>query len=402
MTRRTVALLGPAFVAAMAYVDPGNVAANLTAGATFGYLLVWSLVLACFMAMLVQYLSAKLGVVTGQSLSGLVRASLLRRRRGRVWRALYAAQALAVAIATDVAEVVGGAIALNLLFGVPLPVGAVIVGLVSVLVLQWLRVRGEVFFEALLTGVLAIIALGFLSSLLWLPPDPAQVVGGLLPRFDGAESVQLAAAMLGATVMPHAVYLHSALAVQRHADSDETRSRLLRVQRVDVAVALTVAGVVNVSMLLFAAAALRGATVDSIDAAHGEIAALVGPVAATVFAIGLLFSGVGSAIVGTDAGAGMVRDLVSPRLTPTARRLITLVPAVGILLIGLPPTEALVQSQLVLSFGIGFAVVPLVVLTASRRTMGDYRNPRWLTAAAWVVVAAVLSLNVAVIATSFG
>jgi len=402
MTRRTVALLGPAFVAAMAYVDPGNVAANLTAGATFGYLLVWSLVLACFMAMLVQYLSAKLGVVTGRTLSELVRERLISRRGGRWWRALYAAQALGVAIATDLAEVVGGAIALDLLFGVPLPVGAVIVGLVSVLVLQWLRVRGEVFFEALLTGVLAIIALGFLSSLLWLPPDPAQVVGGLLPRFDGAESVQLAAAMLGATVMPHAVYLHSALAVQRHADSDETRSRLLRVQRVDVAVALTVAGVVNVSMLLFAAAALRGATVDSIDAAHGEIAALVGPVAATVFAIGLLFSGVGSAIVGTDAGAGMVRDLVSPRLTPTARRLITLLPAVGILLIGLPPTEALVQSQLVLSFGIGFAVVPLVVLTASRRTMGDYRNPRWLTAAAWVVVAAVLSLNVTVIATSFG
>jgi len=402
MTRRTVALLGPAFVAAMAYVDPGNVAANLTAGATFGYLLVWSLVLACFMAMLVQYLSAKLGVVTGRTLSELVRERLIARRGGRWWRALYAAQALGVAIATDLAEVVGGAIALDLLFGVPLPVGAVIVGLVSVLVLQWLRVRGEVFFEALLTGVLAIIALGFLSSLLWLPPDPAQVVGGLLPRFDGAESVQLAAAMLGATVMPHAVYLHSALAVQRHADSDETRSRLLRVQRVDVAVALTVAGVVNVSMLLFAAAALRGATVESIDAAHGEIAALVGPVAATVFAIGLLFSGVGSAIVGTDAGAGMVRDLVSPRLTPTARRLITLLPAVAILLIGLPPTEALVQSQLVLSFGIGFAVVPLVVLTASRRTMGDYRNPQWLTAAAWVVVAAVLSLNVAVIATSFG
>jgi len=402
MTRRTVALLGPAFVAAMAYVDPGNVAANLTAGATFGYLLVWSLVLACLMAMLVQYLSAKLGVVTGQSLSGLVRASLLRRRRGKVWRALYAAQALAVAIATDVAEVVGGAIALNLLFGLPLPVGAAIVGLVAIVMLQWLRSHGEVFFEVLLIGVLAIIAIGFMTSLIWLPPDPAQVIGGLVPRFAGAESLQLAAAMLGATVMPHAVYLHSELARSRHEGSSETVPRLLRVQRVDVMIALTVAGVVNVSMLLFAAAALRGATVDSIEAAHGEVTALVGPLAATVFAIGLLFSGVGSAIVGTDAGAGMVRDLVSPKITPTVRRLITLVPAVAILMIGLAPTQALVQSQLVLSFGIGFAVVPLVVLTASRRTMGDYRNPRWLTAAAWVVVAAVLSLNVAVVATSFG
>ncbi|MHA6511021.1 Nramp family divalent metal transporter [Tessaracoccus sp. Z1128] len=392
--------MGPAFVAAMAYVDPGNVAANLTAGATFGYLLVWSLVLACLMAMLVQYLSAKLGVVTGESLSGLVRSALLRRRGGPVWRALYAAQALTVAIATDVAEVVGGAIALNLLFGLPLPAGAVIVGLVSILVLQWLRSRGEVFFEALLAGVLAIIAIGFLSSLLWLPPDPIQVVGGLVPRFDGAESLQLVAAMLGATVMPHAVYLHSELARTRHSGSEETVPRLLRVQRVDVAVALTVAAFVNVSMLLFAAAALRGATVDSIEAAHGEVAALVGPVAATVFAIGLLFSGVGSAIVGTDAGAGMVRDLVSPRITPTVRRLITLVPAVAILLAGLPPTQALVQSQLILSFGIGFAVVPLVALTASRRTMGEYRNPVWLTAVAWAVVAAVLALNVAVIVTS--
>ncbi|HRA76685.1 MAG TPA: Nramp family divalent metal transporter, partial [Propionicimonas sp.] len=222
--------MGPAFVAAMAYVDPGNVAANLTAGATFGYLLVWSLVLACLMAMLVQYLSAKLGVVTGQSLSGLVRASLLKRRGGKVWRALYAAQALAVAIATDVAEVVGGAIALNLLFGLPLPVGAVIVGLVAIVMLQWLRSRGEVFFEVLLIGVLTIIALGFMTSLIWLPPDPAQVVGGLVPRFAGAESLQLAAAMLGATVMPHAVYLHSELARSRHEGSAETVPRLLRVQ----------------------------------------------------------------------------------------------------------------------------------------------------------------------------
>ncbi|HSO69966.1 MAG TPA: Nramp family divalent metal transporter [Arachnia sp.] len=391
--------MGPAFVAAMAYVDPGNVAANLTSGATFGYLLVWALVLACLMAMLVQYLSAKVGVVTGESLSGLVRDSLSRRRHGQLWRVLYAAQALIVAIATDVAEVVGGAIALNLLFGVTLPVGAVIVGVVSILVLHWLRSRGEAFFEALLTGVLAIIAIGFLSSLLWLPPDPIQVVGGLVPRFDGAESLQLTAAMLGATVMPHAVYLHSELARTRHAGSDESVPRLLRVQKLDVAVALTVAAVVNVSMLLFAAAALRGARVDSIEAAHGEIAALVGPVAATVFAIGLLFSGVGSAIVGTDAGAGMVRDLVSPRITPTVRRLITLVPAVAVLLLGLHPTAALVQSQLVLSFGIGFAVIPLVAMTASRRIMGEHRNPSWLTGVAWAVVAAVLALNIAVIAT---
>lgn len=401
MRRRTVTLLGPAFVAALAYVDPGNVAANLAAGASYGYLLVWALVLACLMAMLVQYLSAKLGVVTGQSLSGLIHDDLGRRRRSRLWRFLYAAQAMAVAVATDLAEVVGGAIALNLLFGLPLWVGALVVGLVAILALHWMRSRGEAVFEAIIAGVLGVIAVGFLLSLVWLPPDPGGIVGGLVPRFDGPESIQLAAAMLGATVMPHAVYLHSALAQQRHSGSEEKTSRLLHAQRVDVALALSIAGVVNVSMLLFAAAGLRGSGVDSIEAGHAEIDALVGPVPAMVFAIGLLVSGIGSAIVGTDAGAGMIHDLVSPKITPTARRLITLVPAVAILVAGLPPTQALVDSQLVLSFGIAFAIVPLVLLTSNRRLMGEHRNPGWLTALAWLVVGAVVALNVAVLATAF-
>ncbi|MFT3888962.1 MAG: Nramp family divalent metal transporter [Arachnia sp.] len=391
--------MGPAFVAAMAYVDPGNVAANLSAGADYGYLLVWALVLACLMAMLVQYLSAKLGVVTGRSLSSLVHDALEARGAGRLWRVLYAAQAVVVAIATDLAEVVGGALALHLLFGLPLWLGAIIVGVAAIVALHYMRLRGEAVFEALIAGVLGAIAVGFLATLWWLPPDPVDVVGGLVPRFDGAHSVQLAAAMLGATVMPHAVYLHSAIAKDRHAASEEGIARLLRVQRVDVAVALSIAAVVNVSMLLFAAAGLRGAHIDSIEAAHAEIWSLVGAVPATVFAVGLLVSGIGSAIVGTDAGAGMIRDLVSPRITPTVRRLVTLAPAVVILAAGLPATEALVQSQLVLSFGIAFAVVPLVVLTSRSKTMGAHRNPGWLTALAWVVVAAVVALNVAVLAT---
>lgn len=395
--RRTVTLLGPAFVAAMAYVDPGNVAANLSAGAGYGYLLVWALALACLMAMLIQYLSAKLGVITGRSLSELVRDDLHGRRGGRWLRLVYAGQALTVAIATDLAEVVGGAIALHLLFGLPLWLGAVVVGVVSLSALHWLRRRGEAVFETLLAGVLGIIALGFLSSLLWMPPDPVGIASGLVPRFAGDESVQLAAAMLGATVMPHAVYLHAALAKDRHRGSPLPVSALLRAQRVDVTIALSVAALVNIAMLLFAAAGLRGAEVDSIEAAHAEIGSEVGAIPAVIFAVGLLVSGVGSAIVGTDAGAGMVRDLVSERLTPTLRRLLTLVPAVTILAAGLPPTEALVQSQLVLSFGIAFAVVPLVWLTSRRRIMGKHRNPPWLTSLAWAVVAAILALNVAVI-----
>lgn len=402
MQRRTVALLGPAFVAALAYVDPGNVAANLSAGAEYGYLLVWALVLACLMAMLVQYLSAKLGVVTGRSLSELIRDRLDARRHARGWRVAFAAQAVAVAVATDLAEVVGGAIALNLLFGLPLWLGAIVIGAAAILALQFMRRRGEHFFEALMAAVLGVIAVGFLATLVWLPPDPAGVLAGMVPRFSDAGSIQLAAAMLGATVMPHAIYLHSSLAKERHAVSTETTNRLLKVQRIDVAVALTIAAAVNVSMLLFAAAGLRGSAIDSIEGAHAEIATLVGALPATVFAVGLLVSGLGSAIVGTDAGAGMVNDLVSSRIRPTTRRLITLAPAVAVLALGLHPTQALVQSQLVLSFGIAFALIPLVRFTSSRRVMGRFASGTLLRASAWVVVVAVLALNVAVVATSLG
>lgn len=400
MQRRTIALLGPAFVAALAYVDPGNVAANLSAGAEYGYLLVWALVLACLMAMLVQYLSAKLGVVSGRSLSELIREDLNGRKHRKLWRVGYAAQAVAVAVATDLAEVVGGAIALNLLFGLPMWLGAIIVGGIAIASLNWMRQRGEHFFEVLMAAVLAVIAIGFLATLFWLPPDPAATLNGMIPRFADAGSVQLAAAMLGATVMPHAIYLHSALAKDRHATSGETLNRLLKVQRIDVAVALTIAAAVNVSMLLFAASGLRGSSIDSIEGAYEEIGQLVGALPATVFAVGLLVSGIGSAIVGTDAGAGMVHDFVSPRITATVRRLVTLVPAVGVLVAGLHATQALVQSQLVLSFGIAFALVPLAMLTSSRRVMGVHRSPPWLAALAWMVVGAVVALNVAVVVTA--
>lgn len=401
--RRTIVLLGPAFVAAMAYVDPGNVAANISAGAEYGYLLVWALVAASAMAMLIQYLSAKLGVVTRRSLSALVAESLDKRRHGRWLRAGYGIQAIGVAIATDLAEVVGGAIALFLLFGIPLWLGGLIVGTVSVTGLHMLRRRGEVTFEVVLIVVLAIIAVGFLTSLIWMPPDPAQIVGGLIPRFEDATSVQLAAAILGATVMPHAIYLHSALARQRHEKEPRTEPatrRLLRVQKVDVVAALVIAGSVNLAMLLFAAAGLRGTQIDSIEAAHAHIHGLVGAAPAAIFAIGLLASGIGSSVVGTDAGSGIMTDLVPWQIGDTLRRVITITPAVVLLIVGVEPTQALVYSQLALSFGIAFALVPLVRYTSSRELMGAHVNSPVARAVSWAVVAAVVALNVAVIVTA--
>ncbi|MFC8943278.1 Nramp family divalent metal transporter, partial [Streptomyces griseoincarnatus] len=258
---RLFTLLGPAFVAAIAYVDPGNVAANLTAGARFGYLLVWVLVAANAMAVLVQYLSAKLGVVTGRSLP-----EVLGDRLPRPARLAYWVQAEIVAAATDLAEVIGGAIALHLLFGVPLVLGGVITGVVSLLVLAVQQRRGQRAFEGVVTTMLAVLAVGFCAGLFFSPADPAGMLAGLVPRLAGADSVLLAASMLGATVMPHAIYLHSSLARDHlHAPSTSV-PRILRATRIDVVLALILAGSVNIAMLLLAAANLPGhAGTDTIE-----------------------------------------------------------------------------------------------------------------------------------------
>ena len=281
-------LLGPAFVAAIAYVDPGNVAANVSAGAQFGFLLVWVIVVANVMACLVQYLSAKLGLVTGRSLPEAVADHTRTPTRIAYWL-----QAEAVAMATDLAEVVGGAIALHLLFDLPLLVGGIITGVVSLVLLAVQNRRGQQVFERVITGLLLVIAIGFLTSLFVEPPSASDVASGLVPRFDGPESVLLATAMLGATVMPHAVYLHSGLARDRHGqpEAGEPRRRLLRITRIDVGIAMLVAGAVNLAMLLVAATNLQGMdNTDSIEGAHAAVQSTLGAGVALLFAIGLLAS----------------------------------------------------------------------------------------------------------------
>jgi manganese transport protein len=384
-------LLGPAFVAAIAYVDPGNVAANVSAGAAYGFLLVWVILLANVMAGLVQYLSAKLGLVTGRSLPETVGD---RMRRGT--RLAYWAQAELVAVATDLAEVVGGSLALHLLFGLPLLAGGVITGIVSLLLLMVSDRRGQRMFERVITGLLLIVAIGFLTSLFVNPPPIGDVVAGIIPRFHGAQSVLLATAMLGATVMPHAVYLHSGLARDRHGHPEgRRRAMLLRVTKADVALAMVVAGAVNIAMLLVAATNLggRGGT-DSIEEAHAAVADALGPTVALLFAIGLLASGLASTSVGAYAGAMIMSGLLHRSIPLLLRRLITLVPALAILAIGLDPTRALVFSQVVLSFGIPFALIPLVRLTSDRSVMGSDTNHRATTALGWIVAGLITLLNV--------
>ncbi|MBB4682748.1 Nramp family divalent metal transporter [Amycolatopsis jiangsuensis] len=392
------ALLGPAFVAAIAYVDPGNVAANISAGAGYGYLLVWVIVAANLMAVLVQYLSAKLGLVSGRSLP-----EALRERLSRPGRLAYWAQAEVVAVATDLAEVVGGAIALHLLFGLPLLAGGLITGLVSLVLLAVQDRGGQRPFERVVTGLLAVIAVGFLASLFVAPPSAAGIAHGLVPRFSGSGSVLIAAAMLGATVMPHAVYLHSGLVRDRHgAVPPERRRGLLRATRYDVGFAMLLAGAVNLGMLLVAAANLQGQQgVDTIEGAHGAVAVALGPGVALLFAIGLLASGLASTSVGAYAGAMIMQGLLRKRIPILLRRLVTLIPAVVVLAAGADPSAALVVSQVVLSFGIPFALVPLIRLTADRALMGEQVNRRLTTVLAGVVAAVIIVLNVVLIGLTF-
>ncbi|OBK51227.1 divalent metal cation transporter [Mycobacterium sp. 1081908.1] len=388
-------LLGPAFVAAIAYVDPGNVAANVSAGSQYGYLLLWVIVAANVTAGLVQYLSAKLGLVTGRSLP-----SAIGKRMGRPLRLTFWAQAEIVAIATDVAEVIGGAIALRILFGLPLPVGGIITGAVSMLLLAIRDRRGQLLFERVITGLLLVIAVGFAASFFVATPPPEAVLSGLLPRFHGSESVLLAAAILGATVMPHAVYLHSGLVLDRHGHPAPGRDRswLLRVTRVDVVLAMAVAGMVNAAMLLVAAINLQGHNESaSIDGAYTAIHNTLGPTIAVLFAIGLLASGLASSSVGAYAGAMIMQGLLHLSVPMLVRRLATLCPAVAILALGWDPTRALVISQVVLSFGIPFAVLPLVRLTSNRDLMGTNANHPVTTVIGWAVAVMVSVLNVVLI-----
>lgn len=393
--RQLVPLMGPAFVAAIAYVDPGNVAANITAGSRYGFLLVWVLVMANLMAVLVQYQSARLGLVTGRTLPELLGERLHRPGRLAFW-----VQAEVVAAATDLAEVIGGAIALNLLFGTPLLIGGLIIGCLSIVLLAVQTRYGQRSFESVVIGLLAVITVGFVSGLFVNPPDVGDVAAGLIPRFAGSDSVLLATSMLGATVMPHAIYVHSALARDRHGrpQAGDHRTHLLRVTRWDVLGALALAGLVNIAMLLLAATSLRGIPgTDTIEGAHAAVVSALGPGIGIAFAVGLLASGLASTSVGCYAGAAIMQGLLRRQIPLTLRRAITLVPALAVLGLGVDATWALVISQVVLSFGIPFALVALLRLTSDPAVMGTAavrRAPRWAMGA---VVLAVTVLNLVLV-----
>jgi manganese transport protein len=389
--RATLAMLGPAFVAAIAYVDPGNFAINLQSGARYGYLLLWVVLLANVTAMPVQYLSAKLGIATDRNLSELVRAHYPRAVAWGMW-----AQAEVVATATDIAEFLGAAIGLNILFGVPMLPAGLIAGVIACAILA-LQNRGHRRFELAITALLCTILAGFLYETVAIGPSAHASLRGLLPTLHGADSLYIAVGIIGATVMPHAIYLHSALTGGRTPCRDDAeRWRVLRFERFDVIVALGVAGLVNMAMLTMAAKLFHtpGLTgLSTIPQAHLELGRLAGGMAALAFAVALLASGASSSSVGTYAGQVVMAGFVNIRIPLPLRRAITMIPAITILAVGVNPTDALVLSQVVLSFGIPFALVPLITLTSRRDIMGVHVNHRATTAFAWTIALLITVLN---------
>jgi manganese transport protein len=382
--------MGPAFVVAVAYVDPGNFATNMAGGAGYGYLLLWVIVGASIMAMFVQYLSAKIGIVTGRNLPELCREHCPRPVTWLLWL-----QAELVTMATDLAEFVGAAVALNLLFGIPLLPAAGITAFVSFGLLL-LQPAGRRRFEAAIIGLLAVILIGFLYQVLRLGPLTG-AGAGLVPSFAGVDSVLLATGMLGATVMPHVIYLHSALN-QHQAGGDKRRA--LRTTRLDIGIALGVAGLVNISMLVVAASALHGtgAPAESLEDMHGGLGTTLGGGAALAFALALLASGFAASSVGTYSGQVVMAGFLRRKIPLAARRLVTMAPALLVLALGVDPTKALVLSQVVLSFGIPFALVPLVWLTRRRDVMAGFANRRLTTACGVVVAGIVSALNLFLLA----
>jgi manganese transport protein len=397
--RATLFMLGPAFVATIAYVDPGNIATNLQGGAQYGYLLLWVVLAANLIAMLIQYLSAKLGIVTDQNLPETIRACWPRAFSWGMW-----VQAEIMAMSTDIAEFLGAAIGLNLLFHVPLLPAGIITGVIAFAILE-LQTQGFRRFEVAITALLGIIFLGFLYETLRIGPSTSGSLRGLIPGLTGTSSLYIAAGIVGATVMPHVIYLHSALTQGRMpCRNDQERARVIQFERFDVIIALGLAGLANLAMLavaakLFHTSALNG--LSTIQQAHAEFAHLAGGTAALAFAVALLASGASSASVGTYAGQVVMAGFINVRLPLPLRRALTMIPAITVLAVGMDPTRAMVLSQVVLSFGIPIALIPLIMMTDRRDIMGIHVNRRITTITAWICTIAISAINVFLIYQQF-
>jgi manganese transport protein len=390
---RVLPFLGPAFVACVAYIDPGNFATNIAGGSKFGYTLVWVIVAANLMAMLIQTLSAKLGLATGKNLPEVCRERFSRRTSLALW-----VQAEVIAMATDLAEFLGAALGFHLLLGIGLFPAALLTAAAAFAILGLQRF-GFRPFEAVIAAIVGVVGVCYIGELFYAKPPLGTVTKhAFVPQFAGSESVLLAVGILGATVMPHVIYLHSALLQDRiRPEDDEQKRRLYKFTRIDVVIAMTIAGLINVAMLVTAASTFYGSGlvhVSSLENAHKTLSGLLGGASSTLFALALLASGLSSSTVGTLAGQVVMQGFIRRRIPIWTRRLVTMLPALIVIGIGLDPSRTLVLSQVILSFGIPFALIPLVIFTSKREVMGVLVNERLTIAVATMIAAAITALNV--------
>ncbi len=398
---RILPFLGPAFIACVAYIDPGNFATNIAGGSRFGYTLVWVIVAANLLAMLIQTLSAKLGIATGRNLPELCRERFSRRTTVFLWL-----QAEAIAMATDLAEFLGAALGFHLLFGWGLFPSALVSGVAAFLILGLQRF-GFRPFEAVIAVLVGVIGACYVAELTFAHPDYGAVLKHAVdPQFGGSEGLLLAVGILGATVMPHVIYLHSALTQDRLVpETDEDAQTLLRYTRIDVVIAMTIAGVINISMLVMAASTFFKSGllhVASIEVAHRTLQPILGGASSAIFALALLASGLSSSAVGTLSGQVVMQGFIRRQIPVAVRRLVTMIPAFVVIGIGVDPSRTLVLSQVVLSFGIPFALIPLVIFTARSDVMGPLVNRRITTAAAAAITVMIVALNVFLLLQTFG
>ena len=397
---RLLPFLGPAFIACIAYIDPGNFATNIAGGSKYGYTLVWVIVASNLMAMLIQTLSAKLGIATGRNLPEICRERFSRRTSVGLWL-----QAEAIAMATDLAEFLGAALGIKLLLGIALFPAAVITGVITFLILGLQR-YGFRPLEAVITAFVVVIGICYLGEL-WFAHPPLGTVAkhAVVPEFAGNESVLLAVGILGATVMPHVIYLHSALTQHRIVPRNDDEARMLyKYTRIDVLIAMVIAGLINMSMLVVAATVFFGSgltNVDSLEGAHRTLEPILGGASSVLFALALTASGLSSSTVGTMSGQVVMQGFIRRRIPVTVRRIVTMIPAFVVVGIGVDPSRTLVISQVVLSFGIPFALVPLIRFTSQRDLMGSLVNRRITTVAAGAAAAVIIALNVFLLVQTF-
>ncbi|KOO49901.1 Nramp family divalent metal transporter [Viridibacillus arvi] len=389
--RRILPFLGPAFIAAVAYIDPGNFATNITAGSEYGYLLLWVIAVSNLMAVLIQSLSAKLGIATGKNLPEVARENFSKKTSIFLW-----IQAELVIMATDLAEFIGAALGLYLIFGIPMLPAALITAAGSFAILELQR-RGYRAFEAGISGMVLIVVAAFAFQTFMAKPDVGGVILGIFtPQFEGIDSILLATGILGATVMPHAIYLHSSLTQSRVIGrTNEEKRKIFHFELIDIVIAMIIAGAINMSMLIVAAAVFfnKGIAVEDLDVAFEGLTQYIGPMAGISFGLGLLIAGLASSSVGTMAGDIVMQGFIRKKIPIYLRRAITMLPPLAIIAFGVNATYALVLSQVILSFGIAFALVPLIIFTSNKTIMGELVNYKITTIVGWIVAAIVIFLN---------